>query len=106
MNKSQTQAEYRAFHLKAWRQSGLSQRAYCERAGLALSTFSYWHRHRPADSAPEFLPVSVVAATPVPQPEASVVIELANRRALRLSGRTDPVGLAELVRLLEALPCG
>lgn len=27
-----------------WRQSGLSQRAFCEREGLRLATFSYWRR--------------------------------------------------------------
>jgi hypothetical protein len=106
VKRSRTKAEQRAFHLKAWQASGLSQRAYCEQAGLALSTLSYWHRHRPTVAAPEFLPVSVRAAEPEPQFESSVVIELANRRKLRLSGRTDPSWLAELVRLLESLPCG
>lgn len=27
---------------QAWRESGLSQRAFCEREGINLATFSYW----------------------------------------------------------------
>jgi hypothetical protein len=31
-------------HIKNWEASGLSQRAYCEREGLKISTFDYWRR--------------------------------------------------------------
>lgn len=29
---------------QAWRESGLSQRAFCEREGVSLATFSYWRQ--------------------------------------------------------------
>jgi hypothetical protein len=29
-------------HIQGWQSSGLSQREYCERAGVALSTFTLW----------------------------------------------------------------
>ena len=31
-------------HISCWRKSGLTQRQYCLRQGIALSTFSYWIR--------------------------------------------------------------
>lgn len=31
-------------HFERWRASGLTQRAYCTREGLALSTFDHWRR--------------------------------------------------------------
>jgi len=31
-------------HFSRWESSGLSQRAYCAREGLSLSTFDYWRR--------------------------------------------------------------
>lgn len=31
-------------HISCWRKSGLTQRQYCLRQGIAISTFSYWIR--------------------------------------------------------------
>ncbi len=31
-------------HVRAWRESALTQRAYCELHGLKLSTLGYWSR--------------------------------------------------------------
>ena len=43
---------------RAWRESGLSQRAFCKREGISLATFSYWRQKElrglataPAESA-------------------------------------------------------
>ncbi len=48
----------------AWRQSGLSQRAFCEREDISLATFSYWRGkelrgEQQAASAPAFTEVIV-----------------------------------------------
>jgi hypothetical protein len=34
-------------HIRSWRASGLTRRAYCAREGVALSTFDYWRRRIP-----------------------------------------------------------
>ena len=57
------------FHIKSWRESGLSQYQYCKREGLVSSTFHYWvkkHNHektqckdRDAKLANTFLPIEV-----------------------------------------------
>ncbi len=46
MTQSQKNAEHRreiwSDTITSWKQSGLSQRAYCEQHQLALGTFAYW----------------------------------------------------------------
>lgn len=51
---------------QAWRESGLSQRAFCKREGISLATFSYWRQKElrraaeaPTDPAPAFTEVVV-----------------------------------------------
>ena len=44
-------SQWRAI-LSAFAGSGLSQKAFCEREGLALSTFSYWKRRLANDDEP------------------------------------------------------
>ena len=36
-----------------WRQSGLSQREFCEQQGVKLATFSYWRKKEIDAGAPE-----------------------------------------------------
>ncbi len=50
-------------HLPAqWRQSGLTQRAFCEREHLKLATFAYWVRKE--RDAPELTPSILLPASP------------------------------------------
>jgi hypothetical protein len=42
--RSAGRGEFWAAHREGWRGSGLSQREYCARQGLALSTFQLWSR--------------------------------------------------------------
>jgi hypothetical protein len=59
-----SEADGRAL-LAAFAESGLSQKAFCEREGVALSTFQYWKRrlgHRPlAESARTQEPASAAS---------------------------------------------
>lgn len=34
--------EYMLSQVESWKQSGISQRAFCNKAGIKLATFSYW----------------------------------------------------------------
>ena len=36
--------EYMLSQVDAWKQSGISQQTFCDKAGIKLSTFSYWVR--------------------------------------------------------------
>jgi hypothetical protein len=44
MSKARSKRHDWVEHDRRWQASGLSQHAYCEREGLALSTFGYWRR--------------------------------------------------------------
>jgi len=52
-------------HFDRWRRSGVSQREYCERYGLSLSTFQLWRR-KLASAATE----ACFDIVPVPNPSA------------------------------------
>ncbi len=42
MAKDEAKWAYWEKHIKAWRLSGLSRNAYCQREGLKPTTFDYW----------------------------------------------------------------
>lgn len=44
MDKETEAAGYWRGHIEAWRGSGETQKAYCERQGLKAGSFGYWHR--------------------------------------------------------------
>lgn len=93
-------------HIEGWRSSGLSQRAYCEREAIALSSLQWWLRKRRAADRPEpvsFVPVEVGAVSGAC--EAPIEVVLLSGRRLRLSAPKSETELARLVRLLEVLPC-
>jgi hypothetical protein len=79
-------------HLDAWRQSGLSQAAYCKQHGLSLSSFGYW-LHRGAQSTAPAVALPIVAAKP--SIEVDLEVRLPNGWSVRL-----PVGASSLHVLL------
>lgn len=82
-----------------WRDSGLSQRVFCESQGLALSTFQWW-RKRLAESPsaqPRFLPIELKPAAAATA-AAMVQIELASGTRLRLEGEAALRAVDALVR--------
>ena len=68
-------------HIAQWRDSGVSQRVFCESQGLALSTFQWW-RKRLAESPsaqPRFLPIELkpaAAATAAAMVQIELVLSL------------------------------
>lgn len=92
--------------------SGVSIRAFCQQEQLAESAFYAWRRTiaerdgqapptkmRKPSSAPTFVPAMV---TDVVAQEASIVLELAGGRVLRLPASISIERLAGLVQALEA----
>jgi hypothetical protein len=70
-------AEYWHAHVDAWQRSGGSQRDYCDKRGLALSTFSLWRRRLAITPATmEIVPIhrAILSSSP------AVVIVLAGGR--------------------------
>ena len=93
-------------HVEAWRESGLSQAAYCQQQGLNRKTFSKWTRHVQVDlsldkDAPlDLLPVQLEPSPPVAGTQASMMLRLAHGAQLELSTAVPPRWLAELLRCL------
>ncbi len=102
----ESRVRFWAEHIEVWKSSGLSQRAYCAREGIAVSTLQWWCRrlreHGHGDT-PRFVPVAI-RAIPDVRDEPIEVVLLSGRR-LRLAAPRDETELARLVRLLEVLPC-
>ena len=93
-------------HVEAWRESGLSQAAYCHQQGLNRKTFSVWTRRVQGDlpldkgTPLELLPVQLEPSAPVASTPASVMLRLAHGAQLELSTAVPPRWLAELLRCL------
>jgi hypothetical protein len=87
-----------------WRDSGLSQRIFCKREGLALSTFQWW-RQRLAGVAgaaqpPTFLPIEPTPPAAATGAAGVVHVELADGVRVRLEGEAAWHAIAALVRRL------
>jgi len=94
-------------HVEAWRESGLSQAAYCHQQGLKRKTFSVWTRRVEGDvSLNKDAPLELISvqlkppSAPVASTPASVMLRLANGVQLELSTAASPGWLAELLRCL------
>jgi len=70
--------------------SGQSRRAFCERRGIAVSTFGYWRR--------ELAKRPRLVAVRVGESEARFALVLANGRRIECTGEE---GLAGLIRMAE-----
>ncbi|MEP6871941.1 MAG: hypothetical protein ABI939_08845 [Anaerolineaceae bacterium] len=74
--------------------SGVSRRVFCEKGGIAISTFDYWRRElakRPPERAQ-------LVAVKVAEAEPRFALVLANGRRIECSGEDD---LARLIRMAE-----
>lgn len=85
--------------LEEWEASGLTRRAFCQKRGIAVTTFDYWRREHAG--RPRMVKVEVAA------PEvaaASFTLLLANGRRIECwsasAGQADE-GLARLIRIAE-----
>ena len=88
--------------LDRYERSGLSQKAFCQRYGVALSTLQYWRRRaRDTDQepTPSFVEVPQVTGMARGLPvEAAVFIELPGGVRLEVPAGTDAQWLSGLVR--------
>ena len=106
MTQSQKNAEHRreiwSDTITSWKQSGLSQRAYCEQHQLALGTFTYWrgrlkkleagnHAHKP-----RFLPVTLQQRS-----DHSLTLLINGRHHLEIKSDFDPDLLSKVVQAVQ-----
>jgi hypothetical protein len=89
--------------LEEFASSGLGRREFCQRRGIALTTFDYWRREhavQPRRQArrPRMAAVKVASG----ESAASFSLSLANGRRIECSWRFADVELARLIRIAES----
>src|SRR5262245_22414210 len=91
--------------IAAWKQSGLTIKAFCRERNLTRSNFDRWRRilaaettQPPREAPPEFVPVRVVA-----EPMAEVM--LTSGLVVRLPVSTAPEAVTRLVAAVGAARC-
>lgn len=96
-------------HIAGWKASGLSQRQYCEREGLATQTFGYWQRKFKKEGChkPRFYPLTVPAPCMEPKREPAdsglQVILCEQRFRVSIDRNFDSQTLGDLIATLEAI---
>ena len=97
------QAEH---ELQALRRSGEPLEIFARSRGYSGERLRRWGARLKKAAAPVLLPVRVIAAPAEPAGDAPPVeVVLCSGRVLRVARGFDAGQLAELVRVLEALPC-
>jgi len=106
MAQSLKSAEYKrkiwSERIASWKQSGLSQRAYCEQHQLVLGTFCYWRSRLKAQEAevrtvsPRFLPVTLK-----PSGHAALILKINDRHSIEIKAGFDPDLLSKVVRAVQ-----
>ena len=107
MNPSLTKREANRQHwfdrIETWKQSGLTQKAFCEQQQLGLGSFQRWRGifmrgERPeASSAVSFLPVNVTV-----DKASSLALLIDDQLRIEIPAGFDPVTLKQVVQALLA----
>lgn len=79
-----------------WARSGQSQRAFCARRGLVLSTFQWWRRQERRDAVKSVTPFLPIAMGPMGAMSV-VEVKLRSRTRLRFEGEAALAAVAQLV---------
>ena len=89
-------------HLKSWQSSGLTQKAYCIREGLAYSSFNKWRsrvQNKPCPQTPSFIEATPVEPEKSPSNALVLQISLANGSRIGVSAQASS-GMIEQVLAL------
>ena len=92
-------------HLAAWRDSGLSQAAYCRRHGLSLPCFGYWRSKLHAAWTPQELSENAllpIVVAEVAMSDDRIEVVLPNGLQVRVSASLDPQRLVPMIQALIA----
>ena len=91
-------------HIETWKQSGLTQNAFCEQHHLGLASFQRWRGifvrgEKPeASSAVSFLPVNVTV-----DKASSLALLIDDHLRIEIPVGFDPVMLKQVVQVLQSV---
>jgi hypothetical protein len=89
-------------HLAAWRDSGLSQAAYCRQQDVSLSSFGYWHGKRDAKPSPATRALLPIVVSAVSTPMDRIEVALPNGLQVHLPLGSDATRWVPMIRALMA----
>jgi len=69
-----------------WERSGQSQREFCAKRGVALSSFQWWRAKLRRAEAAQAMPFVPLALSATPAAAAAIEVELRSKTRLRLEG--------------------
>ena len=96
--------------LKGYKESGLPRRQYCEKQGIAVTTFDYYRQRQRKEPGGQqktsaLVRVKLTADAPLPQHPVHLegfTVTLAKGRRIESSWSFNERDLARLIRVLEA----
>ena len=102
MSKQGEQADLGTELVEAYRSGDLGRRAFCERAGIAVTTLDYYLRRDKERSRKQqrLLPV-VVTVEPEESKTAEITVVVGNGRRVEVRRGFDPELLLRLIGVLE-----
>lgn len=95
-------------HVHEWKESGLSQKAYCEVHSLALPAFGYWKRKfaQKKKAAPQFYPLTISTGNEANRnsTRTGLQVHLKNDRfRIEIGADFSPEALKNLITILEQM---
>jgi len=100
-----SKAEWWKSHLGAWRDSGLSQAAYCREHRLSVACFGYWRgklRSSSAQLAPSTQALLPIVLSEVPRSDDRIDVTLPNGLRARLPIGMDAACWLPIIQALMA----
>lgn len=89
--------------IEDWKQSGLSQKAFCERHHLGLASFQRWRRiFMTQGQAGELSPVSFLPVHVTAPNACSLTLRINDNLRIEIPAGFDPVTLKQVVQVLQA----
>ena len=96
--------QYWKRHIRAWRDSGLSQAAYCREYGLKHYQLCYWKTRLSEDQAGvSFVPLQLSSNLPVPVNHAALRLHTPNGFWIDIAGSFDPNVLKQLIFTVQQI---
>ena len=104
-SRSNVKKAYWQQQVRNWKTSGLSQKQFCRRQSLALSTFSYWKRRieTPEADKIKFYPLAIPAQISHPTDSGLLLLINQKRFAIEIKEEFSPPALKKLISALEQL---
>ena len=105
MLKSEEKRAYYEEHVAAWRQSGLTQRAYCQQAKISYSGFKNWRSHlsQPQAKSPGFVAIESSHVSATTDNALVLQVSLSNGARIGVSRQASERVVGQVLKLAGGL---